>query len=84
VKSPHSLRLNWFGIASILSTLAFRLYAFRSHGNFSVYLDVAFVGILTLGIPASALAAWRGSKLWLITLLGPLWGWLFILTLSRD
>jgi hypothetical protein len=84
MKQRSSLPVNWFGIASVLCTVAFWIYVDSPHPRYSVYLDVAFVGILSCSVPASLIAAWRGSKLWLITLLGPLSGWMLIWSFRND
>jgi hypothetical protein len=74
-------QMNWFGIASIASPLAFQIYVRAPLGQrHSIYIDVAFVGIMTCAIPAALIAAWRGSKLWLLSLLGPLSGWMLVLS----
>jgi hypothetical protein len=74
-------KMNWFGIASIVSSLAFQIYVRTPPGpQHSIYVDVAFVGIMTCAVPAALIAAWRGSKLWLLSLLGPLSGWMLVLS----
>ena len=75
--------MNWFGIASIVFSLAFQIYVRAPLGpQHSIYIDVAFVGIMTCAVPAALIAAWRESKLWLLSLLGPLAGWMLVLTAS--
>jgi hypothetical protein len=84
MKQLSSLPVNLFGVASVAFTLAFWIYVnlpFRLH---SYHLDVACLVILSCGILAALIAAWRGSKLWLIALLGPLSGWLLVLTFWND
>jgi hypothetical protein len=74
-------QMNWFGIAGIVFSLAFQIYVRAPLGpQHSVYIDVAFVGIMTCAIPAALIAAWRGSKLWLLSLVGPLSGWMLVLS----
>jgi hypothetical protein len=73
--------MNWFGLASIVFSLAFQIYVrVPPIPQHSIYIDVAFVGIMTCAVPAGVIAAWRGSKLWLLSLLGPLWGWMLVLS----
>jgi len=73
--------MNWFGIASIVFSLVFQIYVRAPlRPQHSVYIDVAFVGVMTCAVPAALIAAWRGSKLWLLSLLGPLAGWMLVLT----
>ena len=75
------LQMNWFGIASIVFSLAFQIYVRAPLGQrHSIYIDVAFVGIMTCAIPAALIAAWRGSKLWLLSLFGPVSGWMLVLS----
>jgi hypothetical protein len=61
--------------------VAFWIYAHLSLTHYSIYrpiyMRVAF-GILLCGIPTALIATWRGSKLWLIAVLGPLWGWMLL------
>jgi hypothetical protein len=74
-------QMNWFGIASIVFSLAFQIYVHAPLSpRHSVYIDVAFVGIMSCAVPAALIAAWRGSKLWLLSLLGPLSGWMLVLS----
>jgi hypothetical protein len=74
-------QMNWFGIASIVFSLAFQIYVRAPLGpEHSIYIDVAFVGIMICAVPAAVIAAWRGSKLWLLSLLGPLSGWRLVLS----
>jgi hypothetical protein len=74
-------QLNWFGIASIVFSVAFQIYVRAPLGpHHSIYIDVAFVGIMTCAVPAALIAAWRGSKLWLLSMLGPLSGWMLVLS----
>ena len=86
MKRPSSLPVNWFGVASVVFTLAFWIYVDSPHmgTRYSIYVDVAFVGILSCSVPASLIAAWRGSKFWLIALLGPLSGWMLIWNFKND
>jgi hypothetical protein len=84
MRQPFSLSVSWFGIASVAFTLAFWIYVNLPFAAHSQRLSVVFLGILSCGIPASLIAAWRGSKLWLIALLGPLSGWLLVLTFWND
>jgi hypothetical protein len=80
VRHEANVRDDWFGIASIVFSLAFWIYAHSPRGPHSIYSDVAFVGIMTCAVPAALIAAWRGSKLWLLSLLGPLSGWMLVLS----
>jgi hypothetical protein len=85
--SESGLRWNWFGIASVVFTLAFWIYiASPSAGRspYLKYMNVISLGILTLAIPASIVAARRGSKLWLISLLGPLSTLFLVWTFYND
>ncbi|HSZ60540.1 MAG TPA: hypothetical protein VK828_02005 [Terriglobales bacterium] len=84
MKRVSCLEVNSFGIASVVFTLAFWVYVNLPFHQHSQHLAVLFLGILSCGIPASLIAAWRGSKLWLIALLGPLSGWLLVLTFIND
>ena len=84
MKRHFTLPRNWFGIASVLFTLAFWTYVNLPFAAHSQRLNVAFLGILSCGIPAALIAARRGSKLWLISLLGPLSGWMLVLTFWND
>jgi hypothetical protein len=75
------LQMSWFGIAGIVFSLAFQIYVRAPLGQrHSIYIEVAFVGIMTCAVPAAVIAAWRGSKLWLLSLLGPLAGWMLVLS----
>ena len=57
-------QVNWFGIASIVFSQTFQIYVRAPLGpRYSVYIDVAFVGIMSCAVPAALIAAWRGSKL---------------------
>ncbi len=78
MKQP--LQMNWFGIASVVFWLAFWIYAHAPLGPHSIYTDVGFVGVMTCAIPAAFIAAWRSSKFWLLSLLGPLSGWMLVLS----
>jgi hypothetical protein len=84
MKHLSSFSAHLFGVASLAFTLAFWIYVNLGFPRHSYHLDVASVVILSCGIPASLIAAWRGSKLWLIALLGPLSGWILILTFIND
>jgi hypothetical protein len=64
----------------VLFTLARWTYVNLPFEAHSRGLSVAFLGILSCGIPSALIAARRGSKLWLISLLGPLSGWMLVLT----
>jgi hypothetical protein len=83
MKEAVHFQANWFGITSIIFSLAFWIYAHAPlpHQH-SVYIDAALVGIMSCAIPTALIAAWRGSKWWLLALLGPLLGWVLILTAS--
>jgi hypothetical protein len=82
VKQAPKYQVNWFGISSVLCTLSFWIYAHAQPVPLhSIYIDVASIGIMTCAIPAALIAAWRGSRWWLAALLGPLVGWMFLLSL---
>jgi len=82
MRRPSLLPINWFGLASIVFSVAFWIYVHLPLPPHSIYMDVAFVGIMSCALPTALIAAWRGSKLWLIALVGPLSGWMFVLSLK--
>ena len=85
MKQPSNFQMNWFGVISVVFSLIFWIYVhIPPRPLHSIYIDVAFVGIMSCAIPAAIIAAWRGSKLWLIALLGPLSGWMLLLSLLHD
>jgi hypothetical protein len=84
MKQLSSLQVNLFGVGSVVFTLAFWVYVGLPFPRHSYYLNWVFLFFLSCGVPAALIAAWRGSRLWLIALIGPLSGWLLVLTFIND
>jgi hypothetical protein len=79
------IRANQFGITSILLSLAFWVYVYlpRDAANphrFDVRVEIPLAA-LARALLTALIAAIRGSKWWLLALVGPVFGGMLILSL---
>jgi hypothetical protein len=84
MKRPSGIAVNWSGVTSVVSTLAFWAYIALRLPPYSYNLNWVYLGILACGTIATILAARRGSKLWLISLVGQLPGWILFFAFFND